>query len=96
MRAAVDEVSEEDEPVVVEPTQAADAVSAQDQIDSFRWLGLLDMAVSRYFLFLAWAALYNALCVPLALMGLLPPWLAGAGMATSSLAVVLNALRLAR
>jgi len=43
---------------------------------------------------LAWAALYNAICVPLALMGLLPPWLAGAGMATSSLAVVLNALRL--
>ncbi len=43
---------------------------------------------------LAWAALYNAVCVPLALLGLLPPWLAGAGMATSSLAVVLNALRL--
>lgn len=45
---------------------------------------------------LLWAALYNAACVPLALMGLLPPWAAGAGMALSSLAVVLNALRLAR
>jgi len=45
---------------------------------------------------LAWAAAYNAACVPLALMGWLPPWLAGAGMATSSLIVVLNSLRLSR
>ena len=44
---------------------------------------------------LAWAALYNAACVPLALMGWLPAWLAGLGMAFSSLWVVLNALRLA-
>jgi P-type Cu2+ transporter len=42
-----------------------------------------------------WAASYNALCVPLAVMGLLPAWLAGLGMAFSSLFVVLNALRLA-
>ena len=45
---------------------------------------------------LAWSAAYNAACVPLALMGALPPWAAGAGMAISSLVVVLNALRLAR
>jgi Cu2+-exporting ATPase len=43
-----------------------------------------------------WALLYNAACVPLAVMGLLPAWLAGLGMASSSLLVVLNALRLAR
>jgi Cu2+-exporting ATPase len=43
---------------------------------------------------LAWAALYNAACIPLALAGWLPPWLAGLGMALSSLVVVLNALRL--
>ena len=43
-----------------------------------------------------WAASYNALCVPLAVMGLLPAWLAGLGMALSSLFVVLNALRLAK
>ena len=43
-----------------------------------------------------WAASYNAACVPLALMGWLPPWAAGLGMATSSLLVVLNSLRLAR
>jgi Cu2+-exporting ATPase len=42
-----------------------------------------------------WAASYNAICVPLAVMGLLPAWLAGLGMALSSLFVVLNALRLA-
>ncbi len=45
---------------------------------------------------LAWAAIYNAACVPLALMGWLPPWAAGLGMASSSLFVVLNSLRLAR
>jgi Cu2+-exporting ATPase len=45
---------------------------------------------------LAWAALYNAACVPLALAGWLPPWAAGLGMAASSLAVVLNAQRLRR
>ncbi|MBX3607403.1 MAG: cadmium-translocating P-type ATPase [Piscinibacter sp.] len=45
---------------------------------------------------LAWAAVYNASCVPLALAGWLPPWAAGLGMAGSSLFVVLNALRLAR
>ena len=44
---------------------------------------------------LAWAALYNAICVPLAVVGWLPAWLAGLGMALSSLFVVLNALRLA-
>ena len=43
-----------------------------------------------------WALGYNVACVPLAVVGLLPAWLAGLGMATSSLLVVLNALRLAR
>ncbi|WP_422015927.1 heavy metal translocating P-type ATPase [Roseateles sp.] len=45
---------------------------------------------------LAWAALYNLACVPLALTGWLPPLAAGIGMATSSLLVVLNAQRLNR
>ena len=43
---------------------------------------------------LLWAALYNATCVPLAVAGLLPAWLAGLGMALSSLLVILNAVRL--
>jgi Cu2+-exporting ATPase len=45
---------------------------------------------------LVWAAAYNALAVPLALAGWLPPWAAGLGMAGSSLVVVLNALRASR
>jgi Cu2+-exporting ATPase len=43
---------------------------------------------------LLWAAMYNTICVPLAVAGMLPAWLAGIGMASSSLLVVLNALRL--
>ena len=43
-----------------------------------------------------WAAVYNAVCVPLAVVGWLPAWLAGMGMALSSLLVVLNALRLSK
>lgn len=43
---------------------------------------------------LLWAAVYNFSCIPLALLGLLPPWAAGLGMAASSLFVVLNSLRL--
>jgi Cu2+-exporting ATPase len=50
------------------------------------------MAVVRQNLW--WALLYNVACVPLAVAGLLPAWLAGAGMASSSLVVVANALRL--
>jgi Cu2+-exporting ATPase len=42
---------------------------------------------------LAWATAYNALCVPLALVGWFPPWAAALGMASSSLFVVLNAMR---
>jgi Cu2+-exporting ATPase len=45
---------------------------------------------------LVWAAVYNAACIPLALLGLLPPWAAGLGMATSSLLVVGNSWRLSR
>jgi Cu2+-exporting ATPase len=45
---------------------------------------------------IAWAAVYNAACIPLALAGWLPPWAAGLGMAASSLLVVGNSLRLAR
>jgi P-type Cu2+ transporter len=44
---------------------------------------------------LGWAAMYNAVCVPLALAGWLPAWLAGLGMAASSLLVIANAARLA-
>ena len=45
---------------------------------------------------LGWAAAYNMVCIPLALVGWMPPWLAGLGMAASSLFVVTNAWRLGR
>ncbi|UEX78586.1 heavy metal translocating P-type ATPase [Spiribacter halobius] len=45
---------------------------------------------------LAWAAGYNALALPLAALGQVPPWAAAIGMSASSVLVVLNATRLAR
>ena len=52
------------------------------------------MAVVRQNLW--WAGIYNALAVPMALIGWMPPWAAGLGMAASSLLVMGNATRLAR
>ncbi|MEQ9208555.1 MAG: HAD hydrolase family protein, partial [Pseudomonadales bacterium] len=42
---------------------------------------------------LGWALGYNLLAIPLAMMGMIPPWLAALGMSASSAIVVLNAFR---
>jgi Cu2+-exporting ATPase len=43
---------------------------------------------------IGWAIVYNVTAVPLAVSGMLSPWMAALGMSLSSLIVVLNALRL--
>jgi Cu2+-exporting ATPase len=65
-----------------------------DAVLRTRQLAQRTMAIVRQNLW--WALVYNAACVPAAVMGYVSPWLAGLGMALSSLFVVLNALRLAR
>lgn len=45
---------------------------------------------------IGWALGYNLIALPLAAMGYVPPWAAAIGMSSSSLLVMLNALRLAR
>ncbi|MDE1463937.1 heavy metal translocating P-type ATPase [Spartinivicinus poritis] len=43
---------------------------------------------------LIWSLTYNVVALPLAALGMIPPWAAAIGMTSSSLVVVLNALRL--
>jgi len=57
-----------------------------------RRVSIQTMAIVRQNL--VWAAAYNLVAIPLAVAGLLNPWLAGIGMTASSLIVVGNSLRL--
>lgn len=57
-------------------------------------IGRLTMRNIKQNLFFAF--IYNASAIPIAALGLLAPWVAGAAMAFSSVSVVLNALRLQR
>jgi Cu2+-exporting ATPase len=45
---------------------------------------------------LTWSIVYNLAALPIAAFGLVPPWVAAIGMSLSSVAVVLNAMRLSR
>ena len=77
--------------------RAADLVmtgSALDRIPAAIALARRTRAIVRQNL--AWAVAYNLLALPLAAAGLVTPWIAALGMALSSLAVTLNALRLSR
>jgi len=76
---------------------SADAVLVRDE------LSLVPLAISlsgrvRRVLYqnFGWAIAYNLCVLPFAVTGYLAPWLAALGMSTSSLVVVLNALRLNR
>ncbi len=62
------------------------------RLPALRTLALRTRSVVRQNL--GWAMLYNAIAIPAAATGWVPPWLAALGMSASSLLVALNALRL--
>jgi Cu2+-exporting ATPase len=75
----------------------ADFVLLSEKLDHLRH-GLLrstkTLRVIRQNLW--WSFAYNFVALPLAIAGLVTPWLAGIGMSASSLLVVLNSLRIQR
>jgi len=74
---------------------SSDAVLTSDSLgDLVRGVRLARRTRSVLRQNLAWALGYNLLVLPLAFAGWVTPLLAGLGMASSSLAVVANALRL--
>jgi P-type Cu2+ transporter len=73
----------------------ADIVLAGDRLDGLieaRTVALATLRIMRQNL--VWSLVYNATSVPLAAVGLVPPWLAAIGMSLSSLAVIVNSLRI--
>ncbi|MGI9202473.1 MAG: heavy metal translocating P-type ATPase [Woeseiaceae bacterium] len=76
---------------------SADAVSLGRQLGAL--VTAVDIAADTRQIIrqnIVWAVCYNLTAVPLAVSGLLAPWMAALGMSASSLIVVLNALRLHR
>jgi len=74
---------------------SADVVLAGDRLESLveaRRVASLTGRIMRQNL--VWAVAYNAATLPLAALGLVPPWLAAIGMSLSSLAVIANSLRI--
>ena len=77
--------------------QGADAViTSQDPLALLHSLAVAKATRRLVTQNLTWAVIYNLTAIPLALVGWLPPWLAGLGMAASSLAVMLNAQRVSQ
>lgn len=76
---------------------SADLILVRDSLDELP--GTIELARRTQRIVrqnLAWSIGYNLAALPLAAFGLVPPWLAAIGMSLSSVAVVLNAMRLAR
>jgi Cu2+-exporting ATPase len=74
---------------------SADIVLANDRLDALvqaRAIAAKTLRIMRQNI--GWALVYNAATIPLAAIGWIPPWLAAIGMSLSSLAVVLNSLRI--
>ena len=75
---------------------SADIVLASDRLGALidaRAIARRTLRILRQNIY--WAAGYNFTLIPLAAMGWISPWLAAIGMSTSSLFVILNALRIA-
>ena len=74
---------------------AADAVVVAPGIDGVRHLVATARATRRRIRAnLLWAVAYNAIALPLAMGGLVTPWLAALGMSASSFVVLTNSARL--
>lgn len=74
---------------------SADIVLAGDRLIGLiqaRRVALATLRIMRQNL--AWSVVYNVAAVPLAAIGWVPPWLAAIGMSLSSLAVIVNSLRI--
>jgi Cu2+-exporting ATPase len=90
--------------VSIAVTEATDMARAQADLvllagDLGQLSGILDTATHCRRVIrqnLGWALGYNALGIPLAALGHIPPWAAALGMSASSLLVVGNAMRLSR
>ena len=79
------------------------ARASADAVSLGRYLGTINTAIhvaqkTRRVIRqnITWAIIYNATAIPLAVSGVLMPWMAAIGMSLSSLIVVFNALRLQR
>jgi Cu2+-exporting ATPase len=82
-------------PVDVIVQEAADATLLNSNLTSLPVLVEFSKKVRRVIRQnISWALMYNGTVIPLAVAGMLHPWMAALGMSLSSLLVVLNANRL--
>ena len=82
-------------PADVVVQEAADATLLTNSLTSLPTLIVFARQVRRVIRQnVSWAIVYNLSVIPLAMAGLLQPWMAALGMSVSSLLVVFNANRL--